>query len=286
MTSSEIVVSCIQITAIDGEKEATIAKTLGLLEVAGQRGSNIVILPEVWTGLGYSEKNLYRQIAEPIPGDVTARLGALARKYRMYIAGSFYEDAGDDVYYNTCSLIGPEGGVEGVYRKTHLFDAPHRADLKGVRESDKVRAGDSLPVFETAYGTIGLSVCSDIRFPEIYRELTLKGARIIVCASAFLSPRYDHWEFFMRARAAENQVWVLASGQYGMEPRSGYAFVGRSMIVDPWGTIVATAPDTETCVTATIDLAFVDEIRRRYPLLEQRRPALYPSLTRNERRQG
>ena len=275
----DFLVSCLQFTAIDGAKPATVDKALGLLRQAGERGSRLVVLPEVWTGLGYSDKTIHRDIAEPIPGPTTDLLAREARRYRMYIAGSLYEDAGNGVYHNTCPLIGPDGTIVGLYRKTHLFDAPNRHDIKGgIRESDKVRAGDALPVFQTELGPIGLSVCSDLRFPEIYREMTLNGARLLICASAFLSPRFDHWEFFLRARAAENQVYVVASGQYGTEPKSGIGFVGRSMVVDPWGTAIATASDTETCLTAAIDPAFVDEIRRRYPLLEQRRPELYPSI--------
>jgi predicted amidohydrolase len=281
MPESSLIVACAQFTAVDGEKDATVEKALKLVREAGERGARLVVLPEVWTGLGYSTKTAYREIAEPIPGPTSERLAREARRFGMYIAGSIYEDAGGGVYHNTCSLLGPAGELVGRYRKTHLFDAPQRVDIPGgIRESDKVRAGDDLPVFATALGPIGLTVCSDLRFPEVYRELALKGARIIVCASAFLSPRYDHWEFFLRARAAENQVWVVASGQYGTEPRSGIAYVGRSMVVDPWGTIAATASDCETCLTATIDPAFVDEIRRRYPLLEQRRPELYGSLVR------
>ena len=277
--SGEFTVSCIQFTAIDGEKQATIDKALRLVRQAGERGSKLVVLPEVWTGLGYSNKTLYRSIAEPIPGPVTDLLSREARRYGMYIAGSIYEDAGHGVYHNTCLLIGPDGAIVGLYRKTHLFDAPNRHDIQGgIRESDKVCAGDALPVFQTSLGPIGLSVCSDLRFPEVYREMTLRGARLLVCASAFLSPRFDHWEFFLRARAAENQVWVVASGQYGTEPKSGIGFVGRSMVVDPWGTITATASDAETCLSATVDPAFVDEVRQRYPLLEQRRPELYPSI--------
>ena len=276
--SDDFLVSCVQFTAVDGEKEATVEKALRLVRQAGERGSRLVVLPEVWTGLGYSTKDAYRRIAEPIPGPTTDLLSREARRYGMYIAGSLYEDARNGTYHNTCPLIGPTGDIVGIYRKTHLFDAPNRPDIQGgIRESDKVRAGTDLPVFETDIGVIGLSVCSDLRFPEIYREMTLKGARILVCASAFLSPRYDHWEFFLRARAAENQVWVVASGQYGTEPKSGIAFVGRSMVVDPWGTITATASDTETCLTTRIAPAFVDKIRR-YPLLEQRRPELYASL--------
>jgi deaminated glutathione amidase len=279
MSDKIFTVACAQFTAVDGAKEATVEKALALVRHAGERGARLVVLPEVWTGLGYSTKTAYREIAEPIPGPTTDRLAELARRYRMYITGSTYEAAGS-AYYNTCALIGPDGGIVGAYRKTHLFDAPDRADIKGgIRESDKVRPGDALPVFETELGPIGLSVCSDLRFPEVYRELALKGARLIVCASAFLSPRYDHWEFFLRARAAENQVWVVASGQYGTEPKSGIAFVGRSMVVDPWGVIAATACDAETCLLTNIDAAFVDEIRRRYPLLAQRRPELYGSLT-------
>ena len=275
----EFTVSCIQFTAVDGEKQATIEKALRLVRQAGERGSQLVVLPEVWTGLGYSDKTIYREIAETIPGPTTDLLAREAQRYGMHIAGSIYEDAGNGVYHNTCPLIGPDGAIIGLYRKTHLFDAPNRHDIQGgIRESDKVRAGDALPVFQTSLGPIGLSVCSDLRFPEVYREMTLRGARLLVCASAFLSPRFDHWEFFLRARAAENQVWVVASGQYGTEPKSGIGFVGRSMVVDPWGTITATASDAETCLSAVIDPSFVDEVRQRYPLLEQRRPELYPSI--------
>jgi predicted amidohydrolase len=277
--SGGFTVSCIQFTAVDGEKSATIDKALRLVRQAGERGSQLVVLPEVWTGLGYSDKSIYRDIAEPIPGPTTDLLAREARRFGMYIAGSIYEHAGHGVYHNTCPLIGPDGAIVGLYRKTHLFDAPNRHDIQGgIRESDKVRAGDALPVFQTALGPIGLSVCSDLRFPEVYREMTLRGAQLLVCASAFLSPRFDHWEFFLRARAAENQVWVVASGQYGTEPKSGIGFVGRSMVVDPWGTVTATASDAETCLSAVVDPGFVDEVRQRYPLLEQRRPELYPSI--------
>ena len=272
---NELVVSAIQITAVDGEIEATHEKVSRLLDQAGERGSDLVVLPEVWTGLAYSESELYRETAETIPGPSTDLLAAKAKEYGMYVVGSIYERA-NEAYYNSSPLIDPQGTVIGKYLKTHLFDAPDRVDIKsGIRESDKVKAGDELPVFDTGIGKIGVSVCSDLRFPEVYRVLSLKGAQIIVCASAFLSPRFDHWEFFLRARAAENQAFVVASGQYGVEPKSGIGFVGRSMVVDPWGVVVATAPDTECCISTTIDLDFIDEIRGRYPLMDQRRPSLY-----------
>ena len=126
----------------------------------------------------------------------------------------------------------------------------------------------------------------DVPEPDGYRlddyrspvPQTLKGAKVIVCASAFLSPRFDHWEFFLRARATENQCWVVASGQVGKDPSSDYAFVGRSMVVDPWGVITATAPDTECCLTTTIDLDYIDVVKSRYPLMDQRRPELYQTI--------
>jgi len=268
-------IACVQFTAVDGEKEATVAKALRLVDEAGRRGAQLVVLPEVWTGLGYSTPDAYKEIAEPIPGPTSEALGALARTHGLHIVGSIYEKNGER-YHNTASMIGPDGGIVGLYRKTHLFDAPNRPDIKGgIRESDKVVAGDELPVFDTPIGRIGVSVCSDLRFPEIYRVMALKGAEVIVCASAFLSPRFDHWEFFLQARACENQCFVAASGQVGTEPKSGIGFVGRSMIVDPWGTVVATASDTETVVVSQVDLDFIAEVKRRYPLMDQRRPELY-----------
>ena len=276
----QMTVSAVQITAVDGEKDATVARMLDFLDEAGRRGSQLCVLPEVWTGLGYSAEKAYQEIAEPIPGPTTALLGEKARQYGMYVVGSMYEQAGN-TYYNASPLIAEDGAIVGTYWKTHLFDAPNRTDIQGgIRESDKVTAGMELPVYPTPPARIGVSVCSDLRFPEVYRELALKGAEVIVCASAFLSPRLDHWEFFLRARATENQCWVVASGQYGVEPKSGIAFVGRSMIVDPWGTVVATASDEEGVVTAIIDLAFADEVKRRYPLMTQRRPELYQSIGR------
>ena len=278
ITARPMTVSAIQITAVDGEKLATVEKMLGFLDIAGRRGSELVVLPEVWTGLGYSSEDAYLEIAEPIPGPTTDLLAAKARQYGMHIVGSIYEQDGNR-FYNSSPLIGPDGKIIGKYWKTHLFDAPDRPDIKrGIRESDHVLAGTELPVFQTDPAKIGVSVCSDLRFPEVYRELALKGAEVIVCASAFLSPRFDHWEFFLRARATENQCWVVASGQYGVEPKSGIAFVGRSMIIDPWGTVVATASDEEGVITTEIDLNFADEVKRRYPLMDQRRPDLYGSI--------
>lgn len=278
--AKDITVSAIQITADDRHKDATVEKVMRLLDQAGSRGSELVVLPEVWTGVGFSSEEAYRDLAETVPGPTTDMLADKARKYGMTIVGSLYERRGNR-YFNSAPVIGPDGKILGRYDKTHLFDAPNRPDIPpGYVESKKVDAGTELPVFPTEIGPVGVSVCSDLRFPEVYRELALKGAKVIVCASAFLSPRFDHWEFFLRARAAENQCWVVASGQVGADPSSKLSFVGRSMVVDPWGVVTATAPDTECCLTTVIDLDYIEEVKHRYPLMDQRRPELYQTIGR------
>lgn len=277
-TPQSLTVSCIQFTARDDDKATTIKTCLKLVDEAADQGAELIVLPEVWTGLGYSTPTKYREIAEPVPGPATDLLAERARRHGLYIVGSLYATVGA-TYQNLTPVIAPDGDIIGSYVKTHLFDAPNRVDIEGgLKESDKVQAGSDLPVFDTTFGPLGVSVCSDLRFPEVYRVLTLRGARVIVCASAFLSPRLDHWEFFLRARAAENQVFIVASGQVGTEPVSGISFVGRSAVVDPWGTIVATASDVEGVVTSRLDLSLIDVMRSRYPLLEQRRPEMYGDI--------
>ncbi len=275
-----LTVSVVQMLAVDGEKDRAVDRMMGHLDEAGRRGSELTVLPEVWTGLGFSDPKLHREIAEEIPGPVTDRLCEKGRRYGMAICGSLYERNGNAVH-NTAPVISQEGEIVGRYRKTHLFDVPNRTDIKsGIKESEKITAGDELPVFDLTFARVGVSICSDLRFPEVYRELALKGSEVTLCVSAFLAPRVDHWEFLLRARASENQTFVVASGQIGTEPRSGIGFVGRSMVVDPWGTIVATASDTETVLTTVIDLDYIAEVRRRWPLLEQRRPRLYQTIAK------
>lgn len=271
-----LVVSVVQFTASDLDPEGTIKKCLSLIDDAVAAGAQLVVLPEVWTGLGYSSPTAAKEIAQTIPGPATDALAAKARQHGLHIVGSLYAHAPNGRLHNVAPVIGPDGTILGSYVKTHLFDAPNRVDIKGgLRESEKVDAGSELPVFDTPLGPIGVTICSDLRFPEPYRVLALRGARIILNVSAFLAPRVDHWEFLLRARAVENQVFVVGSGQVGIEPASGIGFVGRSMIVDPWGTVIATASDIEGVVTSRIDLTLVDRIRHTYPLLQQRRPAMY-----------
>ena len=277
----KLTVATVQLTTDDRDKPRVVEKATRMIEEAGAQGAKLIVLPEVWTGLGYSDDHPVEAMAEPVPGPTTDTLAALARRYRAMIVGSMYERAADGRHFNTAPVIDRDGALLGCYRKTHLFDAENRSDIPpGMMESKKVAAGDELPVFDSEAGRIGVFVCSDLRFPEVARVLALRGARILVCCSAFLSPRLDHWEFFLRARACENQVFVVASGQYGHEPASGVGFVGRSAVVDPWGVIAAMAPDRECVTVTTIDLDVIDEVKYRYPLMAQRRPELYAPVGR------
>ena len=274
-------VATVQMTTDDRDTARVVDKVLGMIDEAGAQGADLIVLPEVWTGLGYADAFPFEAMAEPIPGPTTDKLSARARRHGAMIVGSMYERAADGRHFNTAPFIDRDGAILGCYRKTHLFDAQNRTDIPpGMMESKKVSAGDELPVYDTHAGKIGVFVCSDLRFPEIARVEALKGAQILVCCSAFLSPRLDHWEFFLRARACENQVFVVASGQYAQEPASGVGFVGRSCVVDPWGVIVAMAPDRECVTVTTIDLAQIDEVKYRYPLMLQRRPSMYGPISR------
>jgi len=164
---------------------------------------------------------------------------------------------------------GPDGELLGVYRKIHLFDV----DLPGAthRESSRVAAGSELVVAKTEACTLGLSVCYDVRFPELYRVLADRGAQLLLVPSAFTVPTgRDHWEVLLRARAIENQCFVVASAQFGEHGATRRTY-GRSMIVDPWGTVLCTAPDGEGVATAELDFARQTEVRQRLPALRHRR---------------
>ncbi len=190
------------------------------------------------------------------------------------LAGSLTERRADaDRFSNTSCLLGPDGETLATYRKVHMFDV----DVGGVsyRESDLEEPGTELVVAEAAGVEVGLSVCYDLRFPELYRILAVRGARLLTVPAAFtMATGRDHWEVLLRARAIENQAFVLAPNQFGTAPPH-YSSYGRSSIVDPWGVVLAQAPDGEGFVAAELDLARLDEVRSSLPSLANRRPDAY-----------
>ena len=211
----------------------------------------------------------------PIPGPHTEPFAEVARRHDAWIlVGSTAETSADpDRPYNTSALIAPDGSIAATYRKIHLFDVavePGPVDT----ESARVTAGDRLVCADVDGVRVGLSICYDLRFPELYRALALAGASILTVPAAFTERTgRDHWEVLLRARAIENAAYVLAPSQIGGPP--GQPAYGRSMVIDPWGTVVAQAPDVVGIVRADLDLDRVASIRRQIPVLANRRPAAY-----------
>jgi predicted amidohydrolase len=242
-----------------------------LVRDAAARGAEFVVLREKWNVLGRPEA--MDAAAEPLDGGaVTEWAAALAAELGVdLVAGSFVERRpGQDRTSNTSVHVTGAGERRGVYRKLHMFDV--EVDGTVYAESAREQPGEEVVVSELGGGVrVGMSICYDVRFPELYRELSRRGAEVIAVPSAFtLATTRDHWEVLLRARAIENQCYVVAANQIGTSPpehRSG----GRSMIVDPWGVVLAVAPDTETAVVADLDLDRLRDIRRRLPALQHRR---------------
>lgn len=243
-----------------------------LVRAAAARGARFVATPENTDYLGPHVEKVRR--AEPIDGATPARFGALARELGIHLLlGSFAERGPDERHcYNTSVLFGPDGARLAAYRKIHLFDV----DVPGgvtFRESDTVAPGAEPVVAATALATIGLSICYDLRFGELYRALVARGAEVVTVPSAFTAATGKaHWETLVRARAIETQCWVLAPGQHGAHDDGGLREShGQSMIVDPWGQVVAQVPDGVGFAVAEVDLARVERVRRAIPVAAHRR---------------
>ncbi len=245
-----------------------------LVREAAARGAELVVLPEKWSVLGTAEQMAAG--AQPLGGGFIEWARAAARELGIdLVAGSIVERVPDAAKSSNTSVhIGPDGALRAVYRKLHMFDV----EVDGTRyaESEHEQAGDEVVLSELAGAIkLGMSICYDIRFPELFRLLALGGAEVIAVPSAFtLATTRDHWEVLLRARAIENQCFVVAPNQIGAHPpgnRSG----GRSLIVDPWGVVLASAPDTETAIVADLDFGVLRDVRRRLPVLSHRRTDAY-----------
>jgi deaminated glutathione amidase len=253
---------------------ANLAAADRLTRAAAADGARLIVLPEKWTVIGTDEQ--LRAAAETLDGPAISWARATARELGVdLVAGSIAERvAGSEKLANTCVHVDPSGEIRAVYRKVHMFDV--EIDGRAYRESDVERAGEEIVSSETSDGVeLGLSICYDLRFPELFRILAVRGARVIALPSAFTLPTTrDHWETLLRARAIENQAFVIAANQVGRHP-GGQRSGGRSMIVDPWGVVLAQAPDREGYVVTELDLEYQREIRAQLPSLVNRQPAAY-----------
>lgn len=256
------------------DKNANIAAALELIDRAAAAGARLAVLPEVWTYLGPDEGN--RPHADSVPGPVTDLLADRARRHGMYVhGGSFLETRQDEPGLSNTSLVfNPDGDIIARYSKIHMFDVVLDGDAKYM-ESATVTPGDEIVTVDIDGMPVGLAICYDLRFPELFRILALRGARTIILPAAFtMTTGKDHWEILIRARAIENEVFFVACGQWGVHPPGNWCY-GRSMIVDPWGTVLATAQDGVGFAQATLNDERVSAVRRQIPSLANRQPEAY-----------
>ena len=250
------------------------------IDEAASRGAKLISFPEV---MNLNGRNVGEGGGrETIPGYTTEILMDKAREHGVYIhSGSLYESISDDPRcYNTSVLIDPEGHIIAKYRKLHTFDGT-LSDGTVCRESDRIKPGDRIVTVDTPLGRMGLSICYDIRFPELYRIMMLQGAQIVFTPASFTYPTgKDHWETILRTRAIENFCFILAPDQTGQKEQ--YLAYGNSMIIDPWGNVLARADDKPGVVYADIDLDKIDSIRAKIPCILNRRTNVYDVVYKGE----
>ncbi len=233
-----------------------------------KQGARLIVFPELSTYLSESQVS---DAAQTLDGEIISEFRELAVKHSIYIHnGSFVEKSdSEDKSFNTSVFISPGGEIEAVYRKIHLFDIELNDNLT-YRESDRYSGGSSVVNLDTKIGNLGFTICYDLRFPELYRELTFRGAGLIFVPAAFtMFTGKDHWEALLRARAIENQVYIAAPNQIGEHPDNKMCY-GNSMIIDPWGKVIARASDKTGTIVADIDWDYLTEVRNKLPSLKNR----------------
>lgn len=263
-----MLIAAIQLRSTD-QVESNLNRVATLVAEAAHRGATLVALPENFAYLRSEGEDIgYHQ---SLDGELAGWLKQLAQKHGIsLLAGSFPETAPNQKVFNTSLLFGPDGNRLAMYRKVHLFDVT-LPDGTVLEESRFVEPGDELVTVTIDGVCFGLSICYDLRFPELYRQLTAQGAQVLFIPAAFtLQTGKDHWEILLRARAIENQVYVVAPAQFGQHTPKRTSY-GRAMIIDPWGMVLATAPDRECFIMAEIDTNHLARIRKAMPCLLHRR---------------
>lgn len=274
--SERFLAACLQLTSREVVRE-NLATCARLCAEARQRGAALAVLPENFAFLGRHELDklaLAEVLDDARPGPILAALQQIARTEKLWlVAGGMAERSeSPDKVHNTLVALSPEGRLVTRYRKIHLFDV----DIPGgaqFKESGTVAPGDEPTLLETPWARVGLSICYDLRFPELFRGYALAGAAMTFLPSEWPKPRLVHWQTLVRARAIENQMFVFACNRVGSDPSN--EFFGHSMAVDPWGEILAEGGEGEELITLTADLSKVQETRRKIPILEDRRAESY-----------
>ena len=269
---TKFIAAAVQMDSQD-DKNANLAAAEGYIREAAARGASLVVLPE---SMNYIGRDMAGE-AETIPGGPTFRkMADLARELGIWVeAGSIYESNPEDPArpFNTTFLVRPDGTLAAKYAKLHPFDVVLPNGVTS-RESDRVCPGKAIETAETELGKLGMAICYDVRFGEMFRIMALEGAKIFAVPANFtVNTGKDHWEVLVRARAIENECYVIAPNQMGKKPR--FTAYGNSLIVDPWGTVIARASDKPGVITTEIDLDYVTKVRQSTFTLDNRRPDVY-----------
>ena len=253
-----MLVASIQMSVVEGDKSETIDRAIE--NVRRARGADLIDLPELWN-IGFMSFDRYLPESEDKNGPTLTTFRELAKEVKAYVhTGSFVERDGDK-YYNSSYLISPKGEIIANYRKLHLFGY-------NSKETQILTRGNDVVVAKTPLGNFGLATCYDLRFPELFRRMVEKEAEIFLVCSAWPYPRLEHWIMLNRVRALENQCFLVSANSVGLD--MGAKFVGHSMIVNPWGVILASGGDDEVILRSELDLNEVNEARERFPVLTDR----------------
>jgi omega-amidase len=259
----EVTISLGQMDVILGEPARNLATAQALAAESAARGSDVLVLPELWS-TAYDLERAEEHATAPDAG-VFADVAVLAREHRLHIVGSLLGKLPGGGVGNTAVLFSPEGESLATYSKIHLF--------RLMEEEQYLTAGNELALAETPWGKSGLAICYDLRFPEQFRAYALAGASVVFVPAEWPHPRLAHWRTLLRARAIENQFFVVACNRVGESKKTH--FFGHSTIVDPWGELVVEGGEQEILLTATIDTGLVAEVRERIPIFADRRPDVY-----------
>jgi len=254
------------------DKKQNLSAAEAMIREAAEKGSQVIALPEMFN-CPYSNK-YFREYAETKEGETVRFLSSLARELKIYLVGGSIPELENDKVYNTSFSFNKEGELIGRHRKIHLFDI----DIKGgirFMESETLTPGDAVTILDTEFCRIGVAICYDVRFPELFRKMALEGVRLVILPGAFnMTTGPAHWDLTMRARALDNQIYFAAVSP-ARDTEGPYQAYGNSCIVNPWGEFSGRTDAGESIVYAKVDLDYVEDIRNQLPLLKHRRPSAY-----------
>jgi predicted amidohydrolase len=252
-----------QIDIAFADPQTNLATASGYISRASESGADLILFPELWTtGYDLSHAEKY---ATPFDSGIYSDLSSLALEHRIAVAGSTLSLIAPQKFGNTLTVFDRNGKLTGSYSKTHLFGL--------MNEPDYLTVGDSLSLIDFNSAKTGLSICYDLRFPELFRSYSLRGAEMILIPAEWPHPRLAHWQTLLRARAIENQMYVVACNRVGKDQNN--TFFGHSMIIDPWGEILVEGDEDEALLIAEIDLEKVAQVRKKIPVFKDRRPDVY-----------